>query len=173
MTTKHEAIIFLNHTITPALQSLPALGRIPLCSAAAGELLLGTAIVESDLLHRKQLGDGPARSLFQMEPLTHDDIWNNYLKYHPELGKAIASLMKSPDKLLALEHENQQYACAMARAHYARVKWHLPEAGDVEAMAKYWKKHYNTEPDKSGKGGGKGTTEKYIEKWNKVMGGKW
>ena len=150
MTTKHDAIIFLNHTIRPALLSLPALGRIPLWSTAAGELLLGTAIAESDLRHRKQFPHGPARSFFQMEPDTHDDIWNNYLKYKPKLGEAIISLMTSPDadKLLELE-KNDKYACAMARAHYARVSKALPKAGDVDAMAQYWKRYYNT---KGGKG---------------------
>ena len=162
MASKATASHFLTCTIRPALQSLPLLWH-----DRAEELLLGTAIVESDLIHRKQVGGGPARSFFQMEPLTHDDIWNNYLKYHPELGKAITKLMKSPDRLLALEHENQQYACAMARAHYARVKWLLPKGGDVKAMAKYWKDHYNTSHRNA-----KGTPNKYIEKWNKVMGGK-
>ena len=102
-----------------------------------------------------------------MEPLTHDDIWNNYLKYHPELGKAIIDLMKPADdenKLLALE-QNDRYACAMARAHYARVSKPLPKAGDVDAMAQYWKRYYNTK-------GGKGDEDKYREKWNKTMGGK-
>ncbi len=162
MATKHDAIIFLKHTITPALQS------IKLWTPEAGELLLGTAIVESDLLHRRQLGDGPARSFFQMEPATHDDIWNNFLKYKPDLARAINSLMTSPDadKLVDLE-KNDTYACAMARVHYQRVPSPLPKAGDVEAMAKYWKNHYNTNHKNA-----KGTPNKYIEKWNKVMGGK-
>ena len=160
MATKHAATIFLNHSIHPALTS------IKLWTPAAEELLLGTAIVESDLLHRKQLGNGPARSFFQMEPVTHDDIWNNFLKYKPDLARAISSLMTSSDadKIVELE-KNDEYACAMARAHYARVKWPLPKAGDVDAMAKYWKRHYNTK-------GGKGNEDKYREKWNNTMEGK-
>lgn len=160
MATKHDAIIFLKHSIRPALMS------IKLWSTEAEELLLGTAIVESDLLHRKQLGNGPARSFFQMEPATHDDIWNNFLKYKPDLARAISALMTSPDanKLVGLE-KNDKYACAMARAHYQRVPSPLPKAGDVDAMARYWKRHYNTK-------GGKGNEDKYREKWNKTMGGK-
>lgn len=162
MTTQHDALIFCNHVIRPALQS------INLWSPEAEELLLGTAIVESDLLHRKQLGSGPARSFFQMEPITHDDIWNNFLKYKPDLARAISSLITSPDadKLVELE-KNDPYACAMARAHYARVTSPLPKAGDVEAMAKYWKNHYNTNHPRA-----KGRWEKYVEKWNKVMADK-
>lgn len=166
MATKHGATIFLRHTIGPALRSISS-NKFPTWSPAAEELLLGTAIVESDLRFRKQLGNGPARGLFQMEPATHNDIWDNFLKYRPELAQAIISLMKSPDKLLALEHDNQQYACAMARVHYLRARGLLPKAGDVEAMAKYWKDHYNTNHKNA-----KGTPEKYVAKWNETMRGK-
>jgi len=72
-----------------------------------------------------------------MEPVKHDDIWNNFLKYQPDLARPISSLMTSPDadKLLELE-SNDKHACAMARAHYARVKWPIPQAGDLDAMAR-------------------------------------
>ena len=40
----------------------------------------------------------------------------------------------------------------------------LPNSYDIEGLAKYWKKYYNTE-------GGKGTVEKFIEKYEKYVGG--
>lgn len=165
MATKHGATIFLKHTISPTLRSISS-NKFPMWSPAAEELLLGTAIVESDLRFRKQLGDGPARGLFQMEPATHNDIWDNFLKYRPELAKAIGKLIVSSgaDKLVELE-KNDKYACAMARAHYLRTPIPLPRSGDVEAMAKYWKDYYNT-----WKGRGKFT--KYVEGWVKTMEGK-
>ena len=103
-----------------------------------------------------------------MEPATHNDIWDNFLKYRPELAKAISELMSSTgtDKLVELEKDDK-YACAMARAHYLRARGLLPKAGDVEAMAKYWKDHYNTNHKNA-----KGTPEKYVAKWNETMGGK-
>lgn len=163
MATKHDATIFLRFAISPALRSISSM-KFPMWSVAAEELLLGTAIVESDLRFRRQLGNGPARGLFQMEPATHNDIWTNFLKYKPELGNAIVKLMSTPDsdKLVELE-KNDKYACAMARAHYLRVRQLLPKAGDVEAMAKYWKDHYNTWK-------GMGEWSKYVAKWRKTMG---
>ena len=158
MATKHQATIFLNHAIRPALQS------IKLWTPAAEELLLGTAIVESDLLHRIQFGGGPARGLFQMEIVTHDDIWNNFLKYRSDLAQAVSSLMTSAGAKKHLELEkNDKYASAMARTHYLRSSAPLPRAGDIQAMAKYWKAHYNTWK-------GQGTESKYLEKWHKTMG---
>jgi hypothetical protein len=101
----------------------PTLMAIDLDSTAAEQLLLGTAMQESDLVHRRQMGDGPARGFFQMEPFTHNDIWENFLKFHPELAAKITKLLTSPgaDKIEELEN-NDQYACAMARAHYFRVR---------------------------------------------------
>lgn len=57
--------------IRPALTALAAGGL------ASEQLLLGTAIQESLLIHRQQLGGRSALGLFQMETATHDDCWNN------------------------------------------------------------------------------------------------
>jgi hypothetical protein len=141
----------------------PTLMAIDLDSTAAEQLLLGTAMQESDLVHRRQMGDGPARGFFQMEPRTHDDIWVNFLKFHPELAAKITKLLTSPgaDKIEELE-KNDQYACAMARAHYFRVKEALPVADDIDAIANYWKNHYNTLQ-------GAGTAAQFIAKWKKAF----
>jgi hypothetical protein len=50
----------------------PALNKMGMWSEAAGELVLGTAIVESNHTYLKQHGDGPALGLWQVEPATHD-----------------------------------------------------------------------------------------------------
>src|SRR5713101_1063517 len=123
----------------------PTLMQIGLHSTAAEQLLLGTAMQESDLIHRSQMGGGPARSFFQMEPATHNDIWQNFLKFRKELADKITNLLTSPtaDKIAELEN-NDQYACAMARVHYLRVQEALPAADDIAAIANYWKNHYNT-----------------------------
>lgn len=158
MATKQQAMMLVNAAIRPALQ------RLNLWISSAEELLLGTAIVESDLIHRRQFGPGPARGLFQMEPRTHNDIWANFLKYKPALAHAVGSLLSSQnsDKLVELER-NDRYASAMARVHYLRVSEPIPAAGNLKAMARYWKRHYNTPR-------GKGTEDKYRDKWQSVMG---
>jgi len=149
------------HFLTSVIR--PTLIQIGLHSKAAEELLLGTAIVESDLKHRRQLGGGPARGFFQMEPATHDDIWDNYLKYRNELAEKVGALVVPyRDGLTALEHSDR-YASAMARIHYLRVSEALPAAGDIKAMAKYWKKYYNTSA-------GKGKPEHFVAKWKANMG---
>jgi hypothetical protein len=66
--------VFLTTIIEPVLHHLT---EIPYDRAAA-QLLLGTALKESlQLKYRRQI-QGPALGYYQMEPATHDDIWNNY-----------------------------------------------------------------------------------------------
>ena len=157
MATNRLAVSFQYSIIRPTLQQLG------LWSVAAEELLLGTALIESDLIHRRQIG-GPALSFFQMEPKTHNDIWENYLKYRAQLAGRVKQLLTSErdDKLVELE-VNDKYACAMARLQYLRVSAPLPQIGDVAGMAAYWKLYYNTLR-------GRGEVPEYIRKWKEVMG---
>ena len=126
-------------------------------SPAAEELLLGTAIQESRLTYLKQLGGGPALGVYQMEPATHDDIWDNYLIHRTELALSVKKTTAYPG-VAAEMIANLMYATAMCRMHYRRRPEPLPEAGDVEGMADYWKEHYNTHL-------GAGTVDEYIEHW--------
>jgi hypothetical protein len=146
---------FVTHVIEPVLCALPSISF----SRAAAQLLLGTALHESmGLKHRRQMGGGPARSFFQMEPATHDDIWDNYLKYRSKLaGEVEAVLADKTQKHYELEF-NDHYAAAMARVHYYRVPEAMPGFNDISSQALYWKKHYNTAK-------GKGTTAKYLKDW--------
>ncbi|WP_395735916.1 hypothetical protein [Prosthecobacter sp.] len=149
---------FLSNAIRPALNKIGNGG------ADAEELLLGTAIQESQLRHRHQIGGGPAVGLFQMEPATHNDIWSNYLAYHKALAAQVTGLMTSPtaNKITELAN-NDKYAAAMARVHYLRRHAQIPHAGDIAAMAACWKRYWNTHL-------GKGTERQYVENWNAMMG---
>lgn len=158
MPTRDKAVAFRDEVIVPTLQS------IGLHSDAAVELLLGTALQESKLVYRRQLGDGPARGLFQMEMATHDDIWDNYLRYRSTLRNAVLQLKSDPKAAAGDElTNNDAYAAAMARVLYKRAPKALPGAGDVEAMAAYWKQYYNTPL-------GAGTVGQYVTSWTAVMG---
>jgi len=153
---------YLTKIIEPVLCYLST--EIPYSKQAA-KLLLGTAIKESlNFRYRKQVGGGPALSYFQMEPATHDDIWNNYLKYKPDLAEKVTCLLNSPeaDKHHELEH-NDNYAAAMARLHYRRVPAALPPLDGLELMAAYWKQYYNTPL-------GKGMAHEYVTLWNTYVG---
>lgn len=137
---------------------VPTLLKLKLYSKAAEELVLGTALQESHLTYLKQLGGGPALGVFQMEPATHDDIWDNFLTYRNELGLIISELAGTCQS--SEMTSNLAYACAMCRVHYFRVPDELPAAGDIAGQATYWKRHYNTPL-------GAGTVEEYMENWQR------
>ena len=136
----------------------PVLHHLGLYSEAAEELLVLTAAVESQggqYLH--QLGKGPAVGIYQMEPATHDDLWQNYLRYKTELSDKITDLASE----LFGQHANEMagnlyYATAMARIHYLRKPGAIPNKSDVRGLAGYWKSHYNTHL-------GAGTVEKAVQ----------
>jgi len=143
---------FRDYVIEPTLEDLG------LMSTAASELVLGTALQESHLTYIKQLGTGPALGVCQMEPNTHDDIWQNFLQYRDVLSDAILEI-GGPDPRELIW--NLKYSVAMCRVHYRRVSNPLPQAGDVSGQAQYWKTYYNTNL-------GKGTTQEYIDNWSKA-----
>lgn len=135
----------------------------PLLSDDAVELLIGTAAQESHLgEYLYQLEGGPARGIFQMEPKTLDDIWNNFLQYRVDLTFIVSSscLESMDDEELVW---NMKYAIIMARIHYLRAPEALPSKDDVDGMAKYWKKHWNTED-------GKGTVQEFIDNYGRYVG---
>lgn len=145
-----------------------ALKDVGLYSRAASELLLGTAIQESNLTYLTQLdGDedpyDDAMGVFQMERLTYDDIWENYLHYRWELARNILTACRfiaHPDASEMVS--NLRYAAIMARLHYRRVPEPLPAEGDIDGQAEYWKAYYNTE-------GGHGTAAQYVRNWVRVI----
>lgn len=129
---------FRNLVVRPALMELDAF------SLAAERLVLGTAITESNLEYIRQLGGGPARGLFQCEPQTHDDIWENYLRFNVPLMNKLRRLMIPGMDMLDQLYGNHFYAAAMCRIHYLRVKKSLPQPNDAFGMAAYHKKYYNS-----------------------------
>ncbi|NGZ29226.1 MAG: hypothetical protein G8345_20355, partial [Magnetococcales bacterium] len=119
----------------------PTLNTLGHWSKEAEELVLGTAIQESNLRYLRQMNGGPAIGLWQMEPATHKDIWDNYLSARAKLGMKVLGPYSRPDPgrmAWALA-----YACAMCRIHYLRAPEAVPPAGDVVRQAEYWKRWYN------------------------------
>jgi len=129
-------------------------------------LLLGTAAAESVLIHRVQIGGGPARGIWQMEYDTAYDIFVNYLAHRVIsrfqnlsqlwLELSLTFFVPFPEEFAHhLEHYDD-FACAMARIHYLRDPERIPER--LEDQAAYWKRAYNTLA-------GKGTVEHYLGMW--------
>lgn len=130
----------LEYVIRPTLKHLDLGGK------DAENLLLGTAAQESALGTYIHQVNGPAVGIYQMEPATYVDIWNNFL------ANRIESLVRKLDMYIRLANfdgpeqmiGNLYYATAMARIHYLRVEEPLPNSDDVMATAIYYKKYYNT-----------------------------
>ena len=144
----------------------------------AGNQLLGTALHESaGLQYRRQLGNGPARGLWQMEPPTAVDICQRYLEGHSELDDSVIELLSRAIPLhgklepaflqvdkdaLAFELEhNDIFACVFARLHYLRCREAIPDT--LDEQAELWKLRYNTIR-------GKGTTKEYVNHWHGFIG---
>lgn len=140
----------------------PVLEKLGLWSKNAEDLLVGTACQESSCgQYIRQLGckgNAGAFGIYQMELITHNDIWDNFLKYKPDLMRKVKELkIASLSDAENLEY-NLAYATAMCRIHYYRIPSAIPDG--IYPQAQYWKRYYNTLK-------GKGTIEEYQQNWNK------
>ena len=128
----------------------PTLREMGLWSQDAEDLLIGTAAHESNgfqAIH--QYGDGPALSMYQIEPVTHDDLWVNTV---PGLRNRIPLAIRALEGMVPKRHGLQppsayllasvQYATAICRLVYYRVPSAIPSTPDGHAA--YWKRYYNT-----------------------------
>ncbi len=136
MIDKHQ----LSELVTETLKEMD------LYAVAARNLVLGTIAQESASgRYLKQLGNGPAKGIVQMEPFTHDDYWNNFIGYREKIGDYLLSITSTRTENRPDASEltwNLKYAIAMCRVFYLRKPGALPK--DLKGMAAYWKKHYNT-----------------------------
>ncbi len=145
----------------------PTLKYLDMYSQSASNLLMGTAAQESHMgrflmqIDGQGRPQGPALGIYQCEGKTHDDIWENYLKFRPSLYDKVASFsLSTTDQDMVW---NLRYATAIARIKYWRDPEPLPQAGDIEGLAHTWKNCYNSKL-------GKGTVEEYIENYNRYVG---
>lgn len=138
------------------------LNDLGLHSLSAVNLLLGTAAQESHFGTYLRQINGPALGVFQMEPATESDIWGNFLRYHTDLRRQVVQntliYCPSPDALVW----NLAYSIAMARIKYYRSPDPLPSPDDIEGLAAYWKKIYNTPQ-------GRGTEDEFVENYKRYV----
>ncbi|MEQ8443111.1 MAG: hypothetical protein RIM33_14240 [Alphaproteobacteria bacterium] len=141
----------------------PTLERADLYSKSAENLVLGTALAESrGGTYLKQLGSGPALGIYQMEPATHKDIYENFLSYRGSLRARAEQFLYPADDALTQLKTNLAYATVMCRIHYYRVPKALPDAADIDGLGAYWKDYYNTAE-------GAGTAEKFAKALRVVL----
>ena len=138
-------------------------------SKEAVDLVLATGIVESRYEYIKQMGDGPARSFWQVEPTTAVDTLAHFLVHRSSLMQkcAEATLVdlkywQNYDEKIWEEILEKNIAAGIihCRLKYWRVPKRLPNS--IEGKANYWKKYYNSE-------GGKGDPEHFIDAYKKWL----
>ena len=119
-----------NHVIKPALEYLGA------DSKDAEALLLSFA-----LLAARYRSDDDRLGIYQISPLQHRQIWDDYLAFHPDLASEIRALasqrwfLENPERELIT---NLAYATAIAWMLFSISGQTLPEAGDVNAQVQVW-----------------------------------
>lgn len=122
----------------------PVLKSCGLHSRAAENLMIGTGLVESQFKYLIQK-KGVALSFFQIEPKTF--TWlivklsndkNIMQKVLRLLG--MATLPTNANQLI----NNLALSCIIARLKYWYNPAPLPDADNLEDLARYWAMHYNT-----------------------------
>lgn len=143
----------------------PTLQAIMLWSAEAEELLIATAAHESAGLRYIKQVRGPALSFYQIEPATAREVWDRWL---PRQSARLKDLVKietefRPGDLLERRLLGDlHFATIVARLNYRRFPEALPSADDVPAMARLWKKRWNTAE-------GAGTEEQFIANYERFV----
>lgn len=146
-----DAAAFLVQTVRPTLKS------IGLYSVEAEKLLMGTAAQESNFRNVAQTGGGPAKGPFQMETITHDDLWHRIVCRHATLELRIRALLNGAAPSAPTLMSNAAYAVAMCRVKYFSVRDPVPR--DLIGWSQYWKQWYNTPL-------GAGSPGEFIANWH-------
>lgn len=127
----------------------------------SANLVLGTIAQESAYgKYHRQLGNGPALGIAQMEPNTFNDIVANFLKYRPYTIMLIKKVCKVTELKAEDLEINDKLAICMCRVQYLRFKNPIPS--DLLGYAELWKLRYNTIH-------GAGTVEEFIKNYNKYV----
>jgi hypothetical protein len=125
---------------------------------AARQLLLATAAQESHCgFYAKQV-KGPALGLYQMEKPTLNDLYENYLYFHPSQERIVENfnIINISDKIELVG--NNYYSTAIARMQYWRDSEPMPDFNDFDGMWTMYKRVWNTHL-------GKATLHEFQENW--------
>jgi len=145
------AKLFIEHVIKPVLEQLDAAtgGKGKLNTESAIALILMIVAHESGKFTYSKQVRGPAMGFTQMEPATF--FW--LIEW---LGKTKPHLLDAMSMFGAVGEHNPlmmvvcpQYAVAAARMNLLRFPERLPEADDLDGLARYAKKYWNTSAGKA------------------------
>ncbi len=140
-----------------------------------------TGAAESDYFNQRQIGGGPGRGLWQVEPNTAKDILGRYLlkSNKSDLRKTVEYLLGMPSQvdkegkrhggieafsdshLLDIHlRGNEVLGVILCRLKYWPIRHPIPPARYVDMQAQYWLQWYNA--------GGAGSIEHFINRAKKV-----
>lgn len=128
-------------------------------SDQAVDLLMMIACHESLCGQYTKQVNGPALGVFQMEPFTHDDLYESYINHNRTIDFAIGKFVPSRQSLIdkksraELLQTDIRYAIILARVFFMRFKDPIPDTDFSRAI--YAKKFWNTEK-------GKATEDQYL-----------
>lgn len=146
---------------------IPALTALGLNSESAVNLLLGTAAQETQMgRYLIQTNISPYKGgigIYQMQAPTYDYIWNRHVDGSNSMKAKIKLFLGFEGKPPAARMASDlSLASIMARLNYANVLERLPEATDVNALARYWKVYWNTMQ-------GKGTQDQFVQNYKEYV----
>ncbi|EGU38064.1 hypothetical protein [Vibrio splendidus] len=162
--------LFVEHVIKPVLDHLDMVtgGHGKLNTPAAIRLILMIVAHESGALTYAKQVRGPALGFTQMEPATFAWLIEWLGKTRPHLLDALS--MFAPLTADSVEKKDAdymvispQFAVATARLNLIRFPEALPEADDLEGLARYAKRYWNTSA-------GKATEADYLNAYLSMMG---
>lgn len=134
----------------------PVLKPMDLYSTSAENLLVMIAAHESKMgTYLRQLGGGPACGIYQMEVNTAMDVWT-YIRRRADWTYEYMVDLEGDVPLRDSLTWNIGYQTALARIHLLRFEEPIPPAEDLQGLAEYAKKYWNTSA-------GKATPEDYLE----------
>lgn len=128
------------------------------------KLLMMVAAHESLGGHYLQQVRGPARGIFQMEPATEWDLYQNYARFRTrmrDIYQAVTGESKGAQELH--QRGNLIRQIVLARMHFLRFPAPIPPTHDDQALSEYAKKYWNTNA-------GKATPEQYRVDYYKYVG---
>lgn len=133
--------------ITPALDAM----GYGMNTAAARKLLLFTCACESRLgFYIRQVPEGPALGIYQMERRTYYDVYDSVLRFNKDLKRRLLAVTlyhdEPPAEALMWD---ARLATVMARLQYWRWPEALPNVGDEDALVRYYFKYWAPNPDKT------------------------
>lgn len=151
-----EPLQFRDMIVIPTLMEMDTYYK-NMYSEAAVMLILGTALVESDLRYLKQ-NRGPALGVYQIEPSTADDVMVRYIAGKPHFHKMFEEMVGGRWRTRYKEMivSDLKFATMVARLRYWMEVDIIPS--DLDGVAKYWETHYNSCM-------GKGSYKDFVRKY--------